>query len=404
MKTTIQIFLALILCINVTGQEIAQWRGENRNGIYNETGLLKKWPENGPKLLWHFDELGDGHASAAVTNSMVITAGMVGDKGFVYSLDHTGKLLWKTEYGTEWTENWNGVRSTPLVYQNKVYIMSAFEKLVCIALNTGKIEWDIDLMTLYGGRNITWGVTENLLIDDNKLFVTVGGSDNNILALDRNTGKLVWKSKGNGEKSAYGSPMLIQIANRKILVTMTEKSILGIDVSNGNLLWSHEHTNQWAVHPNTPVYKDGYLYCVSGYGSGGVMLKLSDDGGNVKEIWRNNTLDNKMGGVVEINDRIYGTGDKSRKFICLDWKTGKELFLASQLAPGNIISADGLLYVYAESGTIGLVEPKTEGFNIVSTFKVPFGSNQHWAHTVIKNKKLYVRHGTSLMVYDLGTN
>lgn len=404
MKTTIQIFVAIIFCINITGQEIAQWRGENRNGIYNETGLLKKWTENGPKLLWHFDELGDGHASAAVTNSLVITAGMVGDKGFVYALDRTGKLLWKTEYGTEWTENWNGVRSTPLVYQDKVYMISAFEKLVCMTLKTGKIEWDNDLMAMYGGRNITWGVTENLLIDENKLFVTLGGSDNNIIALDRITGKLVWKSKGNGEKSAYCSPIIIKIANRKILVTMMEKSIIGIDASNGDLLWTHEQTNQWAVHPNTPVFKDGYLYCVSGYGRGGVMLKLSDDGGKITEVWRNTSLDSRMGGVVVLNDRIYGAGDKSRKFICLDWKTGKELFLSNQLAPGNIISAEGLLYVYAESGTVNLVEPKADGVTVLSSFKVPFGANQHWAHTVIKDKKLYVRHGTSLMVYDISAN
>jgi outer membrane protein assembly factor BamB len=404
MKTTIQIFLAILFCMNVTGQEIAQWRGENRNGIYNETGLLKKWPENGPKLLWHFDELGDGHASAAVTNSVIVTAGMIGDKGYIYAFDHSGKLLWKTEYGTEWIENWNGVRSTPLIYQDKVYMLSAFEKLVCLSLKTGVIEWNTDIMATYGGRNITWGVTENLLIVDNNLIVTVGGSENSIVALDRITGKLAWKSKGNGEKSAYCSPLLINMVNRKILVTMMEKSILAIDASNGNVLWTHEQTNEWAVHPNIPVYKDGYLYCVSGYGRGGVMLKLSDDGGSASEVWRNSSLDNRMGGVVVINDRIYGTGDKSRKFICLDWKTGKEVYSLNQLAPGNIISAEGLLYVYAESGTIGLVEPKSDAFSVLSTFKVPFGSNQHWAHLVIKDKKLYVRHGTSLMVYDIKEN
>ena len=247
-------------------------------------------------------------------------------------------------------------------------------------------------------------MTENLLVVDNNLIVTLGGSENNVIALDRLTGKLAWKSKGNGEKSAYCSPLLIKTANRKILVTMMEKSILGIDASNGAVLWTHEQTNEWAVHPNIPVYKDGYIYCVSGYGRGGVMLKLSDDGGSVTEAWRNTSLDNRMGGVVVLNDRIYGTGDKSRKFICLDWKTGKEMYVLNQLAPGNIISAEGLLYVYAESGTIALVEPKTDGFSVLSTFKVPFGSNQHWAHTVIKDKKLYVRHGTSLMVYEIKEN
>lgn len=401
MKTFIQTILALIICINIYGQENAQWRGDHRNGIYNETGLQKKWAENGPELLWHFDELGDGHASAAVTNHMIITAGMIGDKGYVYALDLNGKLIWKTEYGTEWTENWNGVRSTPLVMDDKIYILSSFAKLVCLTTKTGKIEWSQDLMATYSGRNITWGVTENLMAYKNNLIITLGGEENNIISLDCMTGKLVWKSKGVGDKSAYCSPILINRGNRDIIVTMMEKNIVGIDAKDGKLLWSHEQINQWAVHPNVPVYNDGYLYCTSGYGKGGVMLKISEDGNSVSEAWRNTSLDNRMGGVVVLNNRIYGTGDKTRKLICLDWKTGQELFAINQLAPGNIISADGLLYVYSESGQVGLVEPKTDGLNIISTFKVPFGANQHWAHMVIKNQKLYVRHGTSLMVYNI---
>ena len=203
MKIFIQTLLAAVISIQIAAQDIAQWRGVNRDGIYNESGLLKKWPDEGPKLLWHFDELGDGHTSAAVTGSMIVTSGMVGDKGFVYAFDFGGKLLWKTEYGTEWTQNWNGVRSTPLVYKDKIYVYSAFGKLVCLNAKDGKVEWTVDAMKDFEGRNITWGVTENLLIDDNKLFCNVGGLDANVIALDKNTGKLIWKSKGIGGRSAY---------------------------------------------------------------------------------------------------------------------------------------------------------------------------------------------------------
>jgi len=404
MKNHILLIVLLIIGINLSAQQNAQWRGVNRDGIYKETGLLKSWPAEGPKLLWHFDQLGDGHASAAVTANAVYTAGMTGDKGFVYALDLSGKLLWKTEYGTEWTENWNGTRSTPLIDNDKVYIESAFGKLVCLNTSDGKINWIIDLFAKYDGRNIQWGVTENLLIDGNKLICTPGGIDANIIALDKTTGNLIWKSKGNGEKSAYCSPALIKAGNKKIIVTHTEASILGIDAENGNLLWKHEHTNQWAVHPNTPVYKDGFLYCTSGYGKGGVMLKVSDDGSSITEVWRDSQLDSRMGGVVLVDGKIYGAGDKSRKLICLDWETGKSLYAVNLMAPGNIIFADGLLYGYGESGSVGLIEPQASQFNLISSFKVPFGANQHWAHLVIANKKLYVRHGTSLMVYDIAAN
>lgn len=131
------------------------------------------------------------------------------------------------------------------------------------------------------------------------------------------------------------------------------------------------------------------------------MLRLSEDGQSISEVWRDPKLDARLGGVVLVNGRLYGTGDNNRKLFCIDWKTGKELYSASGLAPANIIYSDGLLYVYSESGKIGLVEPRADSFNVISSFSVPYGANQHWAHLVIGNKKLYVRHGTSLMVYDI---
>jgi outer membrane protein assembly factor BamB len=403
MKKIIPFLILAFFCVSVIAQDIAQWRGPNRDGIYKETGLLKKWPDSGPKLLWHFDELGDGHSSAAVTSHAIYTAGMINGNGYIYALDLAGKLLWKKEYGIEWTENWNGTRSTPLVYKDKLYLMSAFGKLVCLQTSNGELKWTVDILKDYDGRNIQWGLTENLLIDDNKLYVTPGGETANIIALDINSGKLIWKSKGNSQKSGYCSPIVINLPKRKIIVTQMEKSIMAVDASNGAFLWKHEQTNDWAVHPNVPIYNNGYLYCTSGYGRGGVMLKLSEDGSSITEAWRDPNLDPKIGGVVLLNGRIYGSGDKNRKLFCIDWKTGKEIYSTSNMAPGNLIFADGLIYAYSEAGNVAILEPGENSFNVISSFKVPFGANQHWSHLVINNKKLYVRHGTSLMVYDIAS-
>lgn len=274
-------------------------------------------------------------------------------------------------------------------------------KLNCMNANTGKIIWSVELLKDFDGRQIKWGITENLLIDENKIFCFAGGKTANIIALDKNNGKLIWKSKGNGEMSAYCSPALIKLGKRNILATMTDSSIVGIDAANGNLLWKKEHLNKYGIQPNTPVYKDGYLYCTSGTGSGGVMLKISDDGSKINEVWNNASLDPKLGSVVALNGRIYGAGDKIKKLQCIDWVTGKDLYSADMIAPANIISAEGLLYCYSEAGTVNLVEPKTDSFNLLSSFKVLFGANEHWAHLVIHDKKLYVRHGNSLMVYDI---
>jgi outer membrane protein assembly factor BamB len=393
--------LGFLFNLTSSAQEIAQWRGPNRDGIYSETGLLKSWPAEGPKLLWHYDDLGEGHASAAVTKERIFTAGLINGIGYIIALSPDGKLLWKVPYGEDWTESWPGTRSTPLVYDGKIYFLSGFGKLVCMTADKGNKIWTLDVMKDLHGRNIKWGITENLLIDGNKLFCTVGGIDTNIVALDRNTGKLIWISKGNGEKSAYCSPMMITLPNRKILVTQTENSILGIDAADGKLLWRHDQPNKYSVHANTPLYHGGYLYCVSGYGQGGVMLKIASDGSAKQEMWRNASLDNRMGGVILLNDRIYGSDDSNKAWWCLDWKTGKEIYSEKITNKGNIICSDGMLYCYGDNGEIALVKPLPDGFKKISSFKVPYGANQHWAHPVIVNGRLYIRHGNSLMVYDI---
>ena len=401
MKTKLVFLIMLLTATQLPSQNFVQWRGTNRDGIYQESGLLKSWLAEGPKLLWHFDELGEGHASAAVTKDVVYTTGTLNELTYVFAFNHQGALLWKSEVGKEWVESWPGVRTTPLIKDNKLYLMTGYGLIVCMDQQTGKVIWKVDIMKDYDGRNIVWGMCENLLIEDEKIFCTVGGLDANIIALNKDTGKLVWKSKAKGEKSAYNTPGLIEWGGLKILVTMTEFSILGINAENGELLWSHEQTNQYSVHANSPLFKDGKLYCVSGYGRGGVMLQLSKDGRSITELWRNESLDSRIGGVILDNGRIYGGGDKSRKWICLDWNTGEELFSSKEIATGNLIMAEGLLYWYGTDGNVALVEPTADSFKIISKFKVPYGSAQHWAHLVIADKKLYIRHGNSIMVYSI---
>lgn len=385
----------------LNGQDLAQWRGPNRDGIYPGNGLLKSWPETGPKLIWHYDELGAGHASAAVTGNSVYTTGEINGIGYLFSFDLEGNLRWKASYGEEWTESWPGVRSTPLVMDDKIYLLSGMGKLLCRSADKGNLIWTVDVLKDYEGPNIRWGITENLLSDGNKLFCTVGGKVNNIIALDKNSGKLIWKSAGRGEESAYCSPALIVHSGRKLLVTHTASSILGLDAETGRLLWSVDQPNRYSVHANTPLYHDGFIYCVSGYGKGGVMLKLSPDGNAVQEVWRNNSLDNRMGGFVLVNGKIYGSDDSNKAWYCVDWKTGIDMYSDKITGRGNIIYADRMLYLYGENGEVVLAKPELNKFSKVSVFKVPYGEAQHWAHLVIKDGRLYVRHGNSLMVYDI---
>ena len=400
------LYLSLLFCtviyLNVSSQETAQWNGPNRNGIYPGTGLLKSWPEAGPKLLWHYDSLGEGFASATVTKNHIYTAGCINGKGYIFSLTHEGKLEWKLTYGEEWTENWNGTRSTPLYCDGKLYMMSPYGKVVCMGGERGNIIWSVDLLKTYGCENIQWGLTENLLIDGDKLFCIVGGAKSSVVALNKDSGKLIWNSPGDGQKSAYNSPLLIKLPTRKLLVAIIEKSVIGLDAETGKKLWSQGFINQYSVHPNTPIYENGYIYCTTGYGTGGIQLKLSADGSQATLVWRNASLDPKIGGTVMLNGKIYGFGDMNKGFHCIDWKTGKELAVEKfNQKGGNLIASDGMLYTYDESGEVALLQITGTGVKKVSSFKVPFGTATHWAHMVIDDGKLYVHHGNSLMVYDI---
>lgn len=382
-------------------QEQTTWRGQGSAGIYPESGLLKSWPAGGPEIIWHFDELGEGFSSPVFANGKIYLSAAIANVGYIFALNQDGKLEWKSTYGEEWVENYPGTRATPTIAGDLLYIYSGNGVITCMNSNDGTIKWKKDVIKDFSGQNITWGVTETLVVDGEKIFVTAGGSTNNIIALNRMNGQLIWTSKGVGEKPAYCTPLLVKLSSRKLLVTMTEKHIVGLDAENGTLLWSYNHVNEWAVHANTPIFYNNSLFCFSGYGQGGVKLDLNSDGSQVTKGWFSKKLDSRMGGAVVIDGYIYCSGDNTRDWQCTDWKTGEQKYASQAIAKGNIISADGLLFCYSEKGELALVPATPTGFSITGKTKVELGSSQHWAHMVINNGRLFVRHGKSLIAYKI---
>lgn len=395
----------LIICFAILNiikaQTVEQWRGKNRDGIYYESDLLKKWPAEGPEMLWHFDELGKGYSSPIITKDKIYITGSINGKGYVFAMDLNGKKIWNTEYGLEWDDSYPGTRTTPTYNDNKLYVHSALGLAVCLDATSGKIIWSVDLQKTFNAEIPKWGIAESPLVYDDKVIFSGGGKESNIIALNKNDGRTIWTSGGKGDKSAYCSPYIIDHKGKRILITMTADNILGIDPLTGALIWSYPKSNTWSVHPNTPTYKDGMLYCVSGYGSGGIMLMLSDDGAKVSEVWTNTSLDNQMGGIILLDGFIYGSGQKDVAWQCLDWKTGEVKYKSKDLSKGCIIAADGMLYAYGEKGEIALMKPTEKGFEFTGRFKVELGSEQHWAHPVICNGILYIRHGNVLMAYSV---
>ena len=200
-------FMAWIFPFLGYSQLPTKWRGPQQNGTYYERNLLKEWPQGGPEILWHYDNLGEGYSSPAFANSRIFISGMEGTTGFVYSLSDDGRLLWKAPYGEEWTINYPGSRSTPVIDGDHLYILSAMGDLACLDAGTGKLLWKKNIISDFNGRNIDWGLNETLVIYGDKLICTPGGVKNNIIALDRFNGNLIWTSVAEGEKPAYCTPM-----------------------------------------------------------------------------------------------------------------------------------------------------------------------------------------------------
>jgi outer membrane protein assembly factor BamB len=401
MRRIIFLSLFLVTVSTLPAQDVIQWRGD-RTGIYRESGLLKSWTEDGPQLLWNYDGLGEGHSSVAISSGKIYITGMTEGTGFLYAFDMNGALLAKKEYGGEWNESYNGTRGTVTANENKLYLISGLGDIVCLDESDLSIVWKKNIISDFGAENIKWGICESPLIVDEKLIVTPGGKQHNIIALNKNTGALIWSCPGEGDLSAYCSPLYIGDQQTPQVVTMTAKHIVGVDVATGKKLWSFENINRHAVHPNIPVYGgDNMLLCTSGYGKGSVMLRLIDGGRNVEKVWDLAQLDSRMGAMVKVGDYAYGSGDANRFWFCVDWKTGELKYKENTLPIGNVIAADGMLYCYSDRGDFALVKITPDKFDIVSRFPVTLGTDQHWAHPVIYRGTLYVRHGNTLMAYKI---
>lgn len=406
-RSVLVILSTLFFSENTLNEELLQWRGPNRNGIYPDKGLKKSWPDKGPDMLWSFEGLGAGHGNVGIGKDKLFVLGMPDTTGILYTFNHSGKLLRKIEYGLEWYENYTGPRSTPVIIDNLVYFESGQGTVYCYNGDTGNKVWSVDMFKQFDAIKVTWGMAENLLIEGDMLICTPGGERNNIAALNRFTGKVIWTSPGNKQPSAYCSPALIKHNNTSLIVTMTAESIVGVDAHTGRFYWQVPQFQGNKIHANVPVYSDGIIYCSSDNAKtncGLVALKLSDDGKSVSILWRNEGFKNLMGGIIVKDGYIYGAQYKKNSWCCIDASNGNIVYTTAKFRDGNILMADGLFYCYSEQGELALVSANPQSFNVISKFPVTLGTDQHWSHPVIHNGSLYLRHGNSLMSYNIKDN
>ena len=402
------LFCLLIGAQSVQSQNIAQWRGANRDGIYQEKNLLKAWPEAGPKLLWSTEVIGNGYSSPAVEGNQLFVNGEIDSVSQVFAFDLKGKLLWRSPNGKEFmgkdfSASFPGSRSVPTVYDDRVYACSGMGRIACYEAASGKEKWGVDMIGELKGKMGFFGYSESLFVDEKNVYCFPGGAESNIVALDKLTGKVVWTSKAMGDGVSFCSPIVVKFPQQNMLVTVSHEYLMGLDAKNGELLWSYKEDSvkREGEYCNSPVYADGFIYGVSGVpkGRGAYKIAVSPDGKSVKEIWHNPKVLNKMGGFVKVNNKLFSTS-ADHKLKGLDVNTGNVIDSLQNLS-GSVIYADDHLYCYADNGNVNLIKGSGAKMEMVSKFKVDKGTKEHFAHPVISNGVLYIRHGNSLMAYEI---
>jgi outer membrane protein assembly factor BamB len=400
-KTKTLLFISVLLfSASLSAQKITQFRGPDRNGIYNETSLLKSWPAEGPSMLWKAEGIGNGYSSPIITGDRIYVTGEIDSTGYLFAYDRKGSLLWKKQTGREWMENFTGSRSTPTLVDGLMYIETSMGRVICFDAVSGAEKWSVDMLQDLHGINVRFGYSEGLLINENLVYCFPGGPDTNAVALDRFSGKIVWVSKALGDSTSYTSPALISLPSRKIIVNFTIHNLIGLDASTGELLWNSPLKGIGDIHGNTSLYENGSLYFLAGSGSGAVKLALSGDGRTISEIWKNGTVTDVHGGFVKAGNFIYTSQYKPRRYCSIDAATGL-ITDSLKFDKGALILAEDRLYLYTEKGMVGLVKPDNGKMELISSFKMPVGTKEYFTIPVISEGILYLRHGNAMLAYDI---
>ena len=382
-----------------------QFHGPNRDNLSTEKGLLKKWPEKGPALLWRSQGLGHGYSSVSIAAGMIYTAGSIEKDTVITALNLDGKVLWQVKNGKAWTGDHPGTRGTPTIDGGRLFHQSPLGNLLCLEAKTGDRIWEFNILEKFQSKIATWAMAESLLVDGEHLICCPGGPQTCMVALNKKTGSVVWKAPSTEELAGYASPALAEYQGMRIVITLTSKGMIGVNADTGELLWHVKHKSYADENVMMPIFHDGHVF-ISTLKAGSVKWKINVKDGKVslEEVWRTQELDNHHGGVLLVNGNLYGTSTFRNRnlWICLDWETGRNKYMDKGVGKGSLTYADGMLYTLSIDGVMGLVRPIPMGHELVSSFKIPEGGKGNsWAHPVVCGGRLYIRHSEFLYAYSV---
>ena len=408
-------WIALLFAISVSAAnaQIYQFRGPDRDGKFPENELLKAWPESGPELLLEFEGIGEGWSSVISDGKYIYASGKIGDMDHLTCIDFEGNMKWQAAYGRSWEQSFPNTRSSPTIENDRIYIISGLGELVCLDAGTGDINWKINVDQVYKAEWHAWGVSESPLIVGNKVICSPASAEATFVAFDKMTGEEIWKSPGSGGQRSYVSPVLGNFGGKDYILGASASDLFIADPDNGAILSSYRYfdPSRWTWQPrgmiwaNSPVVKGNMIFLSIGYNYPAKMLKVNEKVSAIEEIYTDTVMDNHHHGLIELDGYLYGSNwinNGAGNWVCLDWNTGELMYETEWNSKGEMVYADGMLYVYEEKrGTVGLVQPDPSGFRVISSFQIEKGKGPHWSHPYIFDGKLFLRHGDVLWVYSL---
>ena len=382
-----------------------QYRGPNRDNKSLDRGLLTSWGPTGPQPAWMATELGVGYSSVALAHGKVYTQGNIGQDEMIIAVDGgTGERAWATRSGNGFREGaGDGPRGTPTIDGDRLYALGANGDLVCLDAQTGRVAWQKNILSEFGGSNIQWGISESVLVDGDKVICTPGGSRATIVALNKMTGAPVWTASVPGNPSAgYASPIVCEVGGVRQYVNFVSSGVVGVRARDGEVMWGQRESSNGTANCSSQVFFNNTIFSASGYGTGGALFRLSSRSGATSSQlgWQTRSMKNHHGGMVEVDGFLYGCDEQV--LTCINLRTGDVAWQSRSVGKGSVTFADGHLYVRSEQGPVALVEANPQRYVEKGRFDQPQRSNrQSWAHPVVADGKLFLRDQDRLLVYNL---
>lgn len=391
-----------------------QFRGPRRDGVSDERGLLQAWPETGPTKLWSAAGAGRGYSSPIIADGRIYLTGDFGEDVFIVAYDLQGKPLWRTRNGNAWLNQYQGARASVTFSAGRLYHQNAHGRVVCLDAATGREVWAVSLLERFRGENITWGLSECLVVDERAVYAAAGGRDALLVALDKRTGDLLWKSEplpgasaDSTETAGYAAPIVVRFAGRQLLIGASARHLYCADTATGVIQWTRPRPTSYSVLAMSPVLVGDGIFMTAPFGPPGALHRLvapSAPGGKVgvEDVWTTK-LDTAQGGVVHANGRLYGSYYPRRGgWAALDAKTGEVLYEAPEMIKGAPLWADNRLYALCEDGWLLLLEPMATKFEERGRLRLTTARDRNaWAHPVILDGRLYLRYQDEVHCYDI---